>query len=233
MSEIGFDYSNLSGRPAGLVTRALSVVIPGVREVQDQVVPYAERWQSANRAALAAAGPLWIALGDSMTQGIGASAFDRGWIGQLAVLAKGDVPGRLVNLSSSGAKVRDVLDRQLPAMAGLGVEPDLITVLIGSNDLIRPRNRRIFPESFAQMLDALPAGTVVATQPNPSRAAAEANGLLERAAAERGLVIAELRDRRTGSWKGKLAADHFHPNDAGYAGIAAVFADAVSGRRAA
>jgi hypothetical protein len=54
-----------------------------VRRVQAQVARYAADWQRANRAALAAAGPLWAALGDSMTLGIGASAYDQGWVGQL------------------------------------------------------------------------------------------------------------------------------------------------------
>jgi lysophospholipase L1-like esterase len=73
----------------------------------------------------------------------------------------------------------------------------------------------------------------VASQPNPSRAALEANATLDRIAAERGLVIADLRDPRTTSWKGRLAPDHFHPNDLGYAGIAEVFAGAIGDRPAA
>ena len=222
-----FDYSNLSGRPPGAAIRVLSTVLPGVREVQAQVAPYAERWRTANLAALGRSGPLWVALGDSMTQGIGASAFDRGWTGQLGPIA--GLPTRLVNLSSSGARVADVLDRQLPALFSLGETPDLVTVLIGSNDLIRRRRREEFPAAFADLLAQLPTGTVVATLPNPSRAAAAGNDALVRAVAEHGLRIAELRDRRTSSWKGKLATDHFHPNDAGYAGIAAVFADAIAG----
>ncbi len=226
-----FDYTNLTGRPSGPVVRLLSRVVPGVREVQDQVGPYADRWRAANLAALDGSGPLWCALGDSMTLGIGATAFDRGWVGQLA--EQGSTPGRLVNLSASGARVADVLDRQLPALESLGIEPALVTVLIGSNDLISPRHRRVFPELFEQMLRRLPVGSVVASQPNPSRAAVEANALLDRIAQERGLVIAELRDPRTTSWKGKLAADHFHPNDLGYAGIAQVFASAIADRPAA
>ena len=233
-----FDYSNLSGRPPSAVVRALSAVSPGVRAVQAQVVPYAAAWQLANRAALAADGPLWVALGDSMTQGIGASAYDRGWTGQLAdrageSVAGKAIPHRLINLASSGAKVRDVLDRQLPALVALGTTPDLVTVLIGSNDLIRPSNRRAFPALFDEMLERLPAGAVVASLPNPTRASVTANALLERAVAAKGLIIAELRGPRTASWKGRLAADHFHPNDLGYAGIAAVFADAILDRRAA
>ena len=223
---MSFDYSNLSARPPGTAVRVLSRVLRGVRDVQAQVGPYAEQWRVANLAALERSGPLWVALGDSMTQGIGASAYDRGWTGQLGAVA--GLPTRLVNLSSSGARVSDVLERQLPALESLGATPDLVTLLIGSNDLIRRKRREEFPGSFAALLERLPPGSVVATLPNPSRAAAAGNDALVRAVAERGLRIADLRDRRTSSWKGKLAADHFHPNDAGYAGIAAVFADAIT-----
>lgn len=229
--DIPFEYLNLTGRPSGPVVRLLSKVIPGVRQVQEQVRPYAGHWRAANLTALQGSGPLWCALGDSMTLGIGASAFDRGWVGQLA--AQDAMPSRLINLSASGARVADVLDHQLPALASLGVEPALITVLIGSNDLISPRHRKLFPGLFGELLRQLPPGSVVASQPNPSKAAIDANAMLEKIAAQRGLVIAELRDPRPNSWKGKLAADHFHPNDLGYAGIAQVFADAIADRPAA
>ncbi len=140
-----FEYSNLSGRPPGPVLRALSHLLRGVRDVQNQVEPYAARWGQANLSALAADGPLWVALGDSMTQGVGASDYDRGWVGQLQTSGGSEIPGRLINLASSGARVGDVLDRQLPALAALGRRPELVTVLIGSNDLIRPRHRKAFP----------------------------------------------------------------------------------------
>ncbi len=135
MATPDFEYSNLSGRPPGPVLRALSLLSRGVRTVQEQVEPYADRWRQANLRAMAADGPLWVALGDSMTQGIGASDFDRGWVGQLAASGGAGIPSRLINLGTSGARVDDVLSRQIPAMAALGHRPDLVTVLIGSNDL--------------------------------------------------------------------------------------------------
>ena len=47
---------------------------------------------------------------------------------------------RLVNLSQSGGRVRDVLDDQLPLANRLGLDPALITVAVGANDL-RPSRR--------------------------------------------------------------------------------------------
>lgn len=228
MSELTFDYSCSSGRPPTSLLRYTGLVLPGVRQVLGQVEPYARAWERGNADALGAQGPLWVALGDSMTQGIGASAHDRGWVGQLA----GDLPGhRVINLSFNGARVADVLERQLPAMralsARLGVVPDLVTVMIGSNDLFSRRWRPLLLESTGPMLARLPRGTVVANQPGGRSTAAEFNRLVDRAVDRQGLVLADFRDPRMRSWRGKVAADHFHPNDAGYAGMAQIMRETV------
>ena len=164
-------YSNLSPRPIGPFYRAAALALPGVRAVRAQIEPYARAWQQANTAALAAGaagGALWVALGDSMTQGIGASRFDRGWVGQLgAQLARRGHQVRIVNLSVSGARAGDVLADQLPAIARLGLRPALVTVLIGSNDLMRRRHRDALAGLFGELLDRLPAGAVIANLPNP------------------------------------------------------------------
>jgi lysophospholipase L1-like esterase len=222
-----FEYSNLSGRPPGRFVALASRLVPGVRSVQEQIAPYAAAWQRHNVAALAADGPLWVALGDSMTVGIGAGAYDRGWVGQLA----GRMPGwRVVNLAISGGRVRDVVERQLPALEELGVAPDLVTVLVGSNDIMNPRHRPLMAEDNAALLERLPVGTVVGNQPGTFAAALEFNRQIDDAVRDRGLVLAELRNPRTRHWKGKLAADHFHPNERGYAGMAEIFEEALRGR---
>lgn len=233
-----FEYSNLSGRPPGRFINAAGLVFRGIRKVQGQVEPYAREWEQHNRAALAASGPLWVALGDSMAQGIGASVPWRGWVGQLAL----SIPQyRLVNLSISGGLVADVLERQLPALEAFGAQrptggtrirtaPDLVTCLVGSNDLMNPRHRAGAGERMAELLERLPVGTVVGNQPGTFDAALEVNALIDDAVARRGLVLAELRDPRTRHWRGKLSPDRFHPNDRGYAGIAEVFAEALARR---
>ena len=98
----------------------LSTLVPAVRVVQEQVQPYAAWWESHNRVAASGRQPLWVALGDSMTQGIGASAPDRGWVGQLSgrLVSRG-WDHRLVNLGVNGARVEDLLDRQLPVLEAL------------------------------------------------------------------------------------------------------------------
>ncbi len=225
---MSFDYDNLSSRPPGRFVSVAGRFLPGIRQVQSEVGPYAAAWRRSNARTMTQDGPLWVALGDSLTQGIGASAHDRGWVGQLAEqLRQGGRPMRILNLAVTGARVCDVLERQLPVLRDLDVQPALITVLIGSNDLFKPSLRTALPAAFGQLLAQLPAGAVVANLPNPNAAADAVNALLRQGVRERGLVLADMRGRRTTNWKGKLAADSFHPNDAGYAGIARVFADAI------
>ncbi len=231
MVDESFAYSNLNVRPRGRFLTVAGRVVPGVARVQRDVEPFAAQWGAANRAAIAATGPLWIALGDSLSQGIGASAYDRGWVGQLqARFAARGTSLRLLNLSVSGARTADVLDRQIPALAELAGRhglPQLVTLMIGSNDLIGRRYRDRLPERMDRILRQLPAGAVVTTLPNPTPPASAFNAVIEHVAAERGLIVAQLRDPRTTSWRGKLAADHFHPNDLGYRALADVVDDAI------
>jgi lysophospholipase L1-like esterase len=71
----------------------------------------------------------------------------------------------------------------------------------------------------------------VTTLPNPTPVAGRVNDVVAHVARERGLVVAELRDPRTTSWRGKLAADRFHPNDRGYGALADVVFDAIRNSR--
>jgi len=226
-----FDYSNLSERPRGPFLTALSRLFPGVRAVQAQVEPYAVQWGDANRAALAGHGPVWVALGDSMTQGIGASAYDQGWVGRLSTrLADEGWAHRVVNLAVNGARVEDVLTGQLSALDDLiahGETVALVTVLIGSNDIVLRRHREGLVGRFEQMLDRLQPHAVVANLPNPRREARAIDAMLRDRAAAGELVLADMRRQGPRSWRGRLASDSFHPNDAGYADMAAVFATAM------
>lgn len=228
--------ADLGPRPPGPVVRALGRVFPGVREVQAQTEPYAAAWDRANRAALAATGPLWVALGDSMTQGIGASAYNHGWVGQLSDRLRGDGwDHRVVNLSVTGARVDDVVDTQLPALEAVCAAegpPALVTVVIGSNDVVSPRHRRGLAERFAQMLDRLPDGAVVMNLPNPHREARRVDDLLRGRATAGRIVLADMRREGPRSWRGLLAADSFHLNDRGSAAMADVAENAVRRARA-
>ncbi|MFJ8624756.1 SGNH/GDSL hydrolase family protein [Kitasatospora sp. NPDC093550] len=80
----------------------------------------------------------FVALGDSLTEGIG-DAVGEGWRGWAAVLADSLVPaGRkaeFTNLAYSGALTSDLTTRQLPE--ALALRPQLAAVLVGGNDTLR------------------------------------------------------------------------------------------------
>lgn len=226
---VELDYDNRTGRPTGPVLRLLGLLVPGVREVQEQVAPYAAAWSTHNRLALERPGPRWFVLGDSMAQGVGASAPTSGWVGQLADrLATTGHTLNLVNLSATGARVRDVLDQQLPVLEALARPRPLVTVLVGSNDLFgRRRRRRELPTAMRELVDRLPAGAVVASLPQPRTAARRANRWIDAAAAAGRVRLVDMRVHGPDSWRGRLAPDRFHPNDAGYAALADAFEPVV------
>ncbi|QIK66471.1 SGNH/GDSL hydrolase family protein [Nocardioides sp. HDW12B] len=228
--DAAFSYDNRTGRGPGRVVRTLGLVMPGVRHVQRQVEPYADAWRARNRESLAAPGPRWFVLGDSMSQAVGASRFDAGWVDQLArrLSPALDVPP-VVNLSATGARTPDLIEQQLPALRALRPGPDdLVTVLIGSNDLFAGRVFRDgLPDAFAELVRLLPRGSVVATLPQPRAAATAANRHLEVAAATGDLRLVDMRASGPTSWRGRVAEDRFHPNDAGYAAIADAFEPVV------
>ncbi|WP_392542129.1 SGNH/GDSL hydrolase family protein [Oryzobacter telluris] len=224
------DYANRTGRRPGVGVRALGVVLPGVRAVQAQAEPYAAAWHAHNRLALDSPGRRWVVLGDSMAQGVGASAWDAGWVNQVQDwLTAAGHPVVVVNLSATGARTMDVVDQQLPVLEALppahGTSaPDLVSVLVGSNDLFAGGAvRRRLPDAFGTLVERLPHRAVVATLPQPRSAAHAANRHLERAGADGRLEVVDMRTEGPTSWRGRLAADFFHPNDAGYTEIGRAF----------
>jgi lysophospholipase L1-like esterase len=204
-------------------------LIPGVARVRDQVPVFAADWKAANATALEGDGPLWVALGDSMTQGIGAQQISGGWTGQLqARLAAAGRPFRLVNLSVTGARVRDVLDDQLPRLRQTGREPDLVTVLIGANDMMLRSRRPGVVDTFAQLIEELPdQRTVIARMPRRTPEALAINAMIDQAQSARQFRVAVMRPGSLLSIRGTLAEDFFHPNERGYARLADAFAAAL------
>src|SRR5215210_5840784 len=151
-------------------SRVLRLAVPGVRQVHAQVAPYAKAWGAANDSALSGAGPLWVVLGDSTAQGIGAPSYDQGYVGQLrAVLNEhSSAPWRVLNFSRSGARATDVLETQLPRLEGLESPPELVTCAIGANDMIPTPLDEVLA-SMRAIIRRLPKGAVLATIPHGLR----------------------------------------------------------------
>jgi len=76
-----------------------------------------------------------VALGDSFSCGEGVGLDIRPEQTWTALLCDALPGAMLVNLSTAGARVRDVRRHQLPA--ALSVSPDLVTIMVGLNDVIR------------------------------------------------------------------------------------------------
>ena len=136
---------------------------------------------------------------------------------------------QVINLSSSGATLQDVLDQQLPRL--LQLSPDLVTVAVGGNDMFHPAPER-FDAAAAELVKQLPAGTLVADVPyfmhgRWERAADQAARVLTRHAQQAGLTVvplhAALRDLGWKAMATHFAADWFHPNNRGHRAWADTF----------
>ena len=202
-----------------------------MRQVHAQVAVYARAWDDANETALRGKGPLWVVLGDSTAQGVGAPSYDEGYVGQLRRMLDehSSVPWRVLNLSRSGARTADVLATQLPRLETLEEPPQLVTCAIGANDMMRTPLPDLLA-SLREIMRRLPRGAVMATIPQglrPARATA-VNDVIRREAPAARLLVADVWAHTGPPWQGKLAADGFHPGLAGYAHWAKAFAEALA-----
>ncbi|MHB8274889.1 MAG: hypothetical protein ACYDC9_09005 [Dermatophilaceae bacterium] len=68
---------------------------------------------------------MYVTLGGSAAQGVGASSPRRGYVSLVAEQLSRSTgrPVRVINLSRSGARVRDVVDEQQPRLAGMPSRP--------------------------------------------------------------------------------------------------------------
>ena len=202
------------------------------REIQrlaETLAVHAKWWRERRKAK----GELtYVAMGDSAAQGIGASKPHRSYVGLIARqlrLTSGQSV-RVINLSQSGARLREVLAKQLPELAKL--EPDILTVSAGANDIADFDAAR-FAREVTELCSALPPGTLIADLPcffvgRQEKDVRIANVILRRVAAEHLLTVVPLyaTTRRKGFWLTALrnvAGDYFHPNDRGYRVWASAF----------
>ncbi|WP_082518816.1 SGNH/GDSL hydrolase family protein [Leifsonia sp. Leaf336] len=99
----------------------------------------------------------YVALGDSITEGLCDPAPARpgtwlGWADRLAGILDGDarLSGHTVefaNLAVRGRRIADVVGEQVPG--ALALKPDLVSVLVGANDLMSPAAD---PDALAERL---------------------------------------------------------------------------------
>jgi len=192
----------------------------------------------------------YLALGDSYTIGTGASDESHNFPSIVSgLLAK--ATGAKVDLTNpavNGFTTVDLIAKELPLIDR--IKPDLLTILIGVNDLVQNRSVDEYKASLVTIYDrirglALEDGRVAAIaipnwsvapaaqqfgEPQFIRAVTTAfNAAAKREALERGFTwvdITWVSTYRLGS-PGWIATDQLHPGDAQYAAWAEVIWDNV------
>jgi acyl-CoA thioesterase I len=204
----------------------------------DRVLSYRERALQSGDAPE----PVWVVLGDSTAQGLGAPTPRGGYVGQtLQQLRR--TTGRhwhVLNLSVSGALMRDVVAEQLPRLDGQ--RPDLVTCGAGANDILFSAPGKLFSDLRA-LLAAVPDDTVMLDLPLLSGFwgivgrmsvpyISRINRVIHEVAGERGMQVAEVSKNFIPPWPGKFSADNFHPSQDGYRDWSRALVEVLSARPA-
>jgi lysophospholipase L1-like esterase len=184
-------------------------------------------------------------LGDSTGAGVGASSVETALPTEVVRGLERSV--RLRVLATSGARVDDVLTKQLPLLPALN--PDVVVVGVGGNDVTHLTPRGMFEGLYDALLDritSLNPGTVVVMGigdfgtvpriPQPLRALTGWRGrrfddVIRRVADRRGAAYVDLY-ANTGPAFGHdpelfYSDDGFHPSDEGYRIWADVILDVI------
>jgi acyl-CoA thioesterase-1 len=216
----------------------LILLVTGIRIVllRHSVGVYSAYWQKENAKPLEPGALVYIALGDSTAQGIGASNPRKGYVGLMAdyIAQQTGKKVQVINISVSGAKVDDLVKTQLPQLKNLP-KPDFMTVEIGAND-IGAFNADSFKIEYTDFLNGLPAGVIVSDVPsfkgtihgNLDAKVLQANQIITLLMAEKPqFYVAHLYADTSNQGYFNGAADTFHPNDHGYKNWAKAFKDTL------
>ena len=180
-------------------------------------------------------GPIvYVALGDSTGAGVGAR--DGGYVARLFKrIAEQQPESKLSNLCVSGATTADVLRGQLDQ--GVAMNPDLVTVGIGINDIGHGLTLEQFSKNYEEILSTLKEKTsaqiVVSNLPDVSSAPRIPNAMraeyqrriaqfserLEEIANRHGVTIFDvytITKDELPSHPEYFSIDGFHPSDDGY-----------------
>ena len=150
-------------RKAWNLARIGSRFLDALAETEAQREPWAQYWDDHNAQALSEDGPLWVVLGDSIGQGIGASDPANGFVPQVvqSLREQSGEPWRVVNLAMTGARIAHVVDDEIPAMRGAGLDPMITTCMIGFNDFIGGSSTTIIESGATRLVEEVPHGTLV------------------------------------------------------------------------
>lgn len=181
---------------------------------------------------------VYVALGDSTVEGVGATSRSRNYVSRLHERLRLVYPAaRVTNLGVGGATSADVRARQLDR--AIELRPDLVTLAIGPNDITTEIPLTAYEQNLEAILGRLSRETkaVVVVNLIPDltvtprfrssrhreavgRLTIAFNDALERSSRAHGAELVDLYavSQREVPLKPELiAADGYHPSDAGYA----------------
>ena len=183
----------------------------------------------------------YVALGDSYTIGTATRTEGERWPNQLVERVREAGAQRelhlVANLGVNGFTSRDVIDVQLPRLDQL--RPDVISLLVGVNDVVRGVPALTYAANVNLILDALvgrvggdrvfavttpdytvtPQGAAYGDPGARSAAIAEFNDIISGAARARGVAVVDIRDisLEAAEDPSLVAGDGLHPSSAQYA----------------
>ncbi|WP_349827104.1 SGNH/GDSL hydrolase family protein [Brevibacterium litoralis] len=235
------------GTIGGLLAAGGGYYAASLRTVRGQSAAHPEFWrerrvgQAAGDTATGADGLHpgaldYVVLGDSAAAGVGVKDPELGYVRHVEddVSESTGHAVRTTNLAVPGARTRHLLDDQMPLFDRVctdlrgrtGHGPDLVTCVIGGNDMIDPRfDPVVFEDTLEELFARLPRYSVVSTIPSfavppfETRVKA-ANTVVLRQAEKHDMVLADLYGPYRKLWPVKYfrhcAGDFFHPNARGY-----------------
>lgn len=178
----------------------------------------------------------YVAIGDSLTAGVGTTGNEESFPYLLSkAIARSGRNVELMNLGVPAAGTQDVIDSQL--QKAISNNPDIVTILIGINDVQNFVSRGTFRRNIERIIDTIQGKTkariVVINLPflgtddlvtRPFRwvyrlRVAAFNRILEQVAANKGPTLVDLnkatRDQTARS-SDYYSIDQFHPSAKGY-----------------
>lgn len=247
-----FAWKTIGATTVSLTATGLACWRVAVHKLARQRRPYRRAWEDAQlgisvdldriaKQAPAERPLIYVALGDSAAQGIGARTIEDGYVARIAqgleAVSKRKV--LCVNLSVSGGTAVTVLGNELQQLRGMGLDgslltPDVITLDIGGNDvMMKHLEAKTFGQAIENILAQLPTKAYVANIPsygfgNWEKRAKLFSQKVDEAVEQHGHTVIDLRtySRSLPTWFylfRRHAADLFHPNSAAYADWAGMF----------
>lgn len=203
---------------------AIVTFVVGIVSLYVQVPRYKSYWQKRASMDPPEHALIYVALGDSTAQGVGATQPAKGYVGLVAgaLEQKHRRPVHVINLSKSGAKLVDCIAEQLPQLEKL--TPDIVTVEIGANDM-SDFNAEQFEARMNEIMSKLPKQTVISDMPyfgggryrSLESNVRSANDVIDRLAQQHGLAVAPLHQiTKDNDSITTMALDFFHPSNKGY-----------------